>query len=369
MLDRLGLLDYYLIRYMSTIITWDLGSAYDFFISLRVVHQPEAFGLRASWAAGVRSRLPLEDRKTLELFDQAGLGVNLPWIYRLPEPKDTATALRVLRQLPAVERVRAMTDFMVLGEAARPVFERVSQSAAWTSSDLDELRAILAKESKPGSRRRDPEALLTIWSDSGCYGAAYLAALQAYLQNFFAEEETRLLPALQRAHRQAEGLADQPLPQLIERLTQGVQLTGLYERQEIVFVPSYWATPLVFYARLDADRSIVTYGARPPEASLIPGEIVPDALLQALKALADPTRLRILRYLAEAPLSPSELARRLRLRPPTVIHHLNALRVAGLVHITIGPDDEGRDERRYAARLEAIQLLGTTLTDFLTRDD
>ena len=35
-------------------LSWDLGTAYDFFISLHVLHNPDKFGLRGSWAAALR---------------------------------------------------------------------------------------------------------------------------------------------------------------------------------------------------------------------------------------------------------------------------------------------------------------------------
>ena len=57
-------------------LEWDLGAGYDLFISLDVLHHPGLFGLRASWAAGVRSRLSVEERKILEnakLLIQEGL--------------------------------------------------------------------------------------------------------------------------------------------------------------------------------------------------------------------------------------------------------------------------------------------------------
>ncbi|MBG0786260.1 MAG: hypothetical protein H0S79_14280, partial [Anaerolineaceae bacterium] len=54
----------------KTQILWDQGSAYDLFISLRILHKPDEFGLRPSWAAGVRSRLPLSLRETLEQATQ-----------------------------------------------------------------------------------------------------------------------------------------------------------------------------------------------------------------------------------------------------------------------------------------------------------
>jgi DNA-binding transcriptional ArsR family regulator len=103
------------------------------------------------------------------------------------------------------------------------------------------------------------------------------------------------------------------------------------------------------------------FGARPADISLVPGETVPDAMLRSLKALADPTRLKILRYLGESSYTPTQLARLLRLRAPTVIHHLNDLRLAGLVHLTL----EGGGEKRYEARLETVISTFTTLKSFL----
>ena len=75
-----------------------------------------------------------------------------------------------------------------------------------------------------------------------------------------------------------------------------------------------------------------------------------------------PTRLRILNYLAEEALTPAQLARRLRLRAPTVIHHLKALRLAGLVQLTLGED---KQDRRYAARPEAVRAAYDSLQGFL----
>ena len=47
-------------------LTWNFGTAYDLFVSLHVLHEPNRFGIRPSWAAGVRSRLSSDDRETLE---------------------------------------------------------------------------------------------------------------------------------------------------------------------------------------------------------------------------------------------------------------------------------------------------------------
>jgi hypothetical protein len=44
------------------------------------------------------------------------------------------------------------------------------------------------------------------------------------------------------------------------------------------------------YARQDQATMLLLFGGRPAETGLVPGELVPDAMLRALKALADPTR-------------------------------------------------------------------------------
>ena len=131
-----------------------------------------------------------------------------------------------------------------------------------------------------------------------------------------------------------------------------------------MFVPSYWISPLVTFDRLSDKQGIFLFGGRPPDVSLVPGEIVPDTMLRALKTLGDPTRLRILGYLSRENIPPAELARRLRMRAPTVTHHLNILRLAGLVYLTLGE----KNQRRYAARLEAIDEVYANLKDFLAAE-
>src|SRR6266581_8154768 len=51
------------------------------------------------------------------------------------------------------------------------------------------------------------------------------------------------------------------------------------------------------------------------------------------RALADPTRIRILGLLAEQPRYGQELSKVLDVKPPTVSHHIAALVMAGLVRV------------------------------------
>jgi DNA-binding transcriptional ArsR family regulator len=153
---------------------------------------------------------------------------------------------------------------------------------------------------------------------------------------------------------------------LQEELSQGVRFDRSPDVAGIVLAPSYWCTPLMYFGMVEPDLEIRLFGARPEDASLVPGEVVPDALLRALKALSDPTRLRIMHYLTAEPQTPADLARRLRLRAPTVTHHLKTLRLAGLVQLTFG---EHKEDRRYAARIEAVVAVCDSLKKFLSGGD
>ena len=192
-----------------------------------------------------------------------------------------------------------------------------------------------------------------------------MQALQSYYQEFFAEEECGRGQGLRGASDQAQELAqEKDLTELIDILSQGVKIFIDPDVTELVFAPSYWITPLILYTPITPQQMMFVYGARPSDASLVPGEVVPDALLRGLKALAEPTRLKIIRYLSQEPLSPAQLSRRLRLRPPTVIHHLEVLRLAGLVRLNL----EIPGERKYAARREGLGDTFNNITEFLQAD-
>lgn len=343
-------------------LSWELGTAYDMMMSLEVLHHPENFGLRASWAAGVRSRVPAGERGVLE--DSLKLiYVPLTWIHSLPEPKEAASVLWALRQISPTERLSTLAESGEPATKYHEILAQVYERRAWDESDLERLQKIY--KGKKGHSQKDATTVLEWWSRPEEFGEMYLEALQSYYQEFFAEEEQRIKPALQISIEQAQEMAEEKdIPELIERLSQGVQLFVEPEVTDLVFVPSYWITPLILYTALNPTQMIFLYGARPVDASLVPGEVVPDALLRTLKALADPSRLKIIRYLAQEPLSPAQLSRRLRLRAPTVVHHLEVLRLAGLVRLNL----EVPGERKYAARIEDLEETFANIKEFLQAD-
>lgn len=348
-------------------LIWDTGTAYDFFISLEVLHNPERFGLRGSWSAGVRSRLSPEQRRTLEQATHA-IWIPLHWVYRLPAPKDGETLLRELAAIPAAERLPNLAFRQETPPELVEFLTSIRTRGRWDERDLEKLKAIY----KQHDRKINQDALqdvLDAWRNPARFGEHYLEALQAYQEVFFAEEEKRIQPALEAAVSHGQALAQKlSAADLLIELSQGVRLAEDLITQKLVLAPSFWASPLIILQGLDDAVEIFVFGGRPPDVSLVPGETVPDTLLRSLKAMADPTRLRILRYLAEKPLTPTALANKLRLRAPTVVHHLNELRLAGLVYLSLEAPEK-KSERLYAARSESIERVFEALQAFLVESE
>ncbi len=342
----------------TTTLKWDVGTAYELFVSLHVLHEPERYDLRPSWAAKIRSRIPTAERTFLEEV-QPFLSFPLRWIFHLPQPKNGITVLYALQQIPAA--TRSLTLLNLHGEIG-PASERLQQLAErrrWNKDDLSFLIPLMCHDALDQSEQALIK-FLNWWVRPDDFGSLLYSALQAYYQEFFEQEERRVGPVLVAGLEHAKELAGRMSPRdLLAELSQGVRYTEDLGK-ELILVPTFWMTPLVHLGDLGPNQKVFLFGARPSTMSAIPGELVPDGLLIALKALADPTRLRILRYLVEQELTPSELARRLNLRAPTVTHHLKELRLAGLINLTL----RGQ-EKLYRARLGALDSIHTDLKGFL----
>jgi biotin operon repressor len=341
-------------------VSWDVGTTYDLFVSLNVLNRPIQFGLRPSWAAGVRSRLPLPQRQFMESFS-GFFHTPLGWIHELPpEAKSAGEAVRWIQSMPADDILPQFTFSFDTSTRVKRMLEEIAESHSATPSQKALLQKSYASGEVLSEDTRD--RLVRAWEDTLSFGEEFKVMLNFYYENFFAEEEVRIQPTLIEALEKARGKAKtMPLADLLEDLSHGVKLEKVFTQPHIILVPSYWSSPLIFYRPIQKDAVLMLFGSRPEDQTLIPGNAVPDQLLGALKALADPTRLQMLRYLSSEPLSAAALARKLRLRPPTVTHHLQQLRLAGLVQIILEPDGE----KKYTLRAEALQSTQLLLQNYI----
>lgn len=358
---------------ISPEIVWDFGTAYELFISLHVLLEPEYFGIRPSYAASIRARIPATERKLLEEMYPL-IGVPLKWLSTLPAPKDAITALWALKQIPPAQRMLTLQqvnepcdyDDQEMQEKRvnlNAILIRIATERKWLPEDLEFFTKMFGK--KHALKKDAVERALDWWSKPEELGEGFLSVLQAYYQAFFEEEEKRIEPVLRAGLERAQALASTvSFEELFTELSQGLQFGDEMTANRFILTPAFWTTPLVFFEQLDRDTMLLAFGTRPADMSVIPGEVVPDALVRSLKALADPTRLKILRYLTNESLTPSEIARRLQLRPPTVTHHLKELRLAGLVEFSLM-----HEENRYTIRKQALHAVYNNLNSFLEEEN
>ena len=183
----------------------------------------------------------------------------------------------------------------------------------------------------------DPEAAKQRW----------LAVMREYQAVFFAEEEKRLQPILERMVEDAQALArETTVPDLIERLSNGFTLSPDIELDRLVLVPSVWLHPYVIRAEISERDLLVIWGAHPPRHRVVPGESVPGNALLVLRALGDPTACDC------SALSPPSrgrtvLAQEVKLSLPTVSHHIRECAARGLIRLEVG--GRGR-ESKYTVR-------------------
>ena len=349
-------------------LTWDIGTAYDFFVSLSILHSPDDYGLRPAWASGMRQRLPARDRELLEKFNNQ-LSVTIPfhWIHSLPDPKDSKTMLKAAKSLSPLDRICALIGLDEEIAEAQEIIREVITSGEWSEEDIKELRDIHKAEYGESKSAKKMKPMFEAWAEAVEASDELLRALQTYYDVFFADEEQRIKPALEKglaqAQKRSKALA---LPQLLEELSHGVryQEDSFQGHQELILAPSFWGSPFLFFTH--HQPMVLLFGARPKNESLVPGEMVPDSLLSSINALSDPTRLKILRYLSSETLTPTQLANRLRLRTPTVLYHIKALRSAGLVYVIPG---SSKKQMHYQTRIEQLNQACELLKEFVSEQE
>lgn len=338
-------------------LRWDWGTAYDLFASLFAIYHPSQFGIRPAWAAGVRSRIPAPYREVFAAC-VGFMGVPVHWILDQAQPKDAHTVLSRLQKMPPDRVLPELALNARMADESDSVLTRISTRGEWTEDEQATVAECHRKQTDEPPEEETLVRWLRSWTDLEASGAAIVAGVQAYYENFYREEEMRIAESLPESVSHGQALAEKvSVAELLEELTQGLDIESFAACREIVLIPSFWTTPLILYGEYEPGVTMVVYGARPKNASLVPGDVVPDSLSRALSALSDNTRLRIVRLLNQEPRTQIEIARALRLRAPTITHHLRTLRLAGLVRMSVSSEGEKRYSTRLARIREAVQLL------------
>jgi DNA-binding transcriptional ArsR family regulator len=222
-------------------------------------------------------------------------------------------------------------------ELARPTFFYLEEDAGGPES--------MARQEVWTKIRRqlDPALAQQLHDEPATVQARVVEMLAAYWEQSFAEEWERLEPILaeevERAHAldpidllgavRAELEVD-PLQRLLTRWSLHDHEVEVGPGNPLRLIPSVYVWP---HIRVNCDAPWPLAVLYPPATmpSGLAGTRAPDELVRALRAAADPTRLRILQLVAEQPRSTEELAPLVGLSESGLSKHLRSLTEAGLL--------------------------------------
>ncbi len=246
----------------------------DMALSLVVLQNPERFGGAAPWMPRVLERLP---EGLLERLREMGERTDLFAVAMDLEDGPSLPATDAIGRLRETDPALA-SDLLTYWAAISP---EVAAKAGLLAESVQKEPARLA--------RMDPPAFIRSFSD--------------------------------RVEVTGDGKA------LVLHWGRGLRVP-LEELKRILFVPSAFCPRRLMFYRLGPVQ-IFFYDPLHEEPA-VDGE-APESLILGFSALADPTRLKLLRLVARETLPAQEMARRLGVNESTVSRHLRLLVEAGLV--------------------------------------
>jgi len=269
--------------------------------------------------------------------------------YESPEPRGVGGFLDHLGSVDPLAVRRELVTMQVHQKDASA--EMIDRAAAGDVQAVEHLAGLCDEECATGLRR-----LLAGPAEKALDTA--VRVLRCFDEEVFhGGEDTAAALARDATEKRALAVT-MPPSRLVETATNGVTFTMQPQVSGVVLIPSAVTRPWV--ANLEhGNLRLFVYPVAEEVLSADPDAPSPW-MLGFYKALADESRLRILNMLAGGPASLGQVAERLGLAKSTVIHHMRALRTAGLVLITVGADKE------YSLRSQAIPEAGRMLRAYLS---
>jgi DNA-binding transcriptional ArsR family regulator len=300
-------------------------------LSLHVLRYPKEHPLQHPWIRQMRTLSPTLKR---EIRSFGFLYSDITADFMLPERADAPQSFD-----EALAAFAAMPAERALYEIARPAFFYMQEDAGPESLEFEETRARVAERVSAW----DPAVAAQLFDDPAAVQARVVEMLASYWEQSFAEEWERLEPILAEEVERASGrdpieilgevraeLKVDPEQRLLLRRSGHHHEVTVAPDNPLRLIPSVYVWP---HIRVNCDAPWPIAVLYPPATmrSGVADSRPPDELVAALRAAADPTRLRILRLVAERPRSTEELAPLVGLSESGLSKHLRALTDAGLL--------------------------------------
>lgn len=159
---------------------------------------------------------------------------------------------------------------------------------------------------------------------------SYVPLLRKWNELYFLDVAPQYTPLLEEDAAEKDTLLHKMDPEaLVEYASGGIVLEQDLPIQQVVLVPSVHFRPINTYCFYHG-ALLIQYPIDIPE---LDEDEPPTCLLRLTRALANPERLRLLRYVANEPKSLQEMIHNLDESGDRLMHHLMRLRVAGLLRV------------------------------------
>ncbi|WP_342435709.1 ArsR family transcriptional regulator [Paenibacillus sp. FSL L8-0436] len=189
---------------------------------------------------------------------------------------------------------------------------------------------------------------------------SYAPLLRLWYDQYFRHVEQKILPLLIEDASEKKLLESKMDPgALIEYASGGVVVGDIPDLQTIVLLPTVHNRPINTYCFYNT-LMIIQYPVDVPSED---EDEPPTVLLRLTKALSDPTRLRLLRYVANEPKTIWDMQSDLSQSSEMLMHHLLILRVAGLLRVHLGSEGEGNE--RFSIRADGASDLQMFLESYI----
>lgn len=301
----------------------DPSPSYDFVACLYLLGDDRSieFDVPKQWISGARQALGADLRADLRLlFPPRGRSIALVGVLEYTPglsvrafiKKVQSTAPEALVELMLAETLADRQALPLLRAALGGTDRPIDAYLEATHSEIDRraLRAILA---------HFPSEIK----------ARLVRLLREGYTRVYAPEEPQVVPLLERDVAELTRLATTATAgQVVEHATGGFVIGPDAGLSGVVLAPTYFFRP---YNLLTAYHGVRVF-IYPIETSTMRGAPPPD-MVRLYKALADETRLKILRLLAGREMYLQELAKALGVTHVTALHHMAVLRAAHLVHV------------------------------------
>ena len=218
-----------------------------------------------------------------------------------------------------------------------------------TTASLDDVLALIAEPA--GLKRRTIDLFVSLWEEG--YG----------------DDVAANRPLLQEAARLAQPATNRPFADAFRFVTGGMVPAAVLERldevRRVVYCPSAHLGTFPSYILYPPDL-VVDFGApeflartqQDPATATLPasaGVLSEAALLELARAMADPTRLRILRFLADGERYAQEIVGHLGIAQSAVSRHLSQMERAGLIGVS-----PRRGLKFYSVNADTLDALAVT---------